>query len=127
MSAFGAPPSTSPSSLAATCRSLARPSEKYAASAPVRIAEQTISTNSRMSFQPVPSGTGAPRHEMLESRPYRHVTSAGIEVVDPFGGSRHVADRSQRCSRRPREAAGQPLEGIGRACEQELVVLAAAG
>src|SRR5438309_11372477 len=84
-----------------------------------------ISTNSTISFQPMPSGTGAPRHEVLEPRSDGYGLSAGVEVADPLAGLRHLAHCRQLRSRRAGKAAGQSIEGLGRAGEQELVVFSA--
>src|SRR5437867_4615444 len=124
MSGFGAP---SASSLSATCLRRARPREKYAASAPVRIAEQAMSTPSAKNRRPRCSGTGAPRHEVLEPGADGDRAPAGVQVADPVAGGRHLAHGAEPRARLGREPRSQPLEGPGRAGEQELVVLAAAG
>src|SRR5262245_15626410 len=124
MRGFGAP---LVSSVSATCRRRARPREKYAASAPVRIAEQTMSTASAKNRRPRCSDTGAPRHEVLEARADRDRAPAGVQVADAVGSVRHLAHRREPRARRSREARGQPVEGTGLTGEQELIVLAAAG
>src|SRR2546428_84084 len=84
-----------------------------------------ISTNSTISFQPMPSGTGAPRHEVLEPRSDGYGLSAGVEVADPLAGLRHLAHCRQLRSRRAGKAAGHSIEGLWRSGEQELVVFSA--
>src|SRR5438445_157182 len=118
--------STTPS-LAPTCLSRARPREKYAASAPVRIAEQTMRMPRASNPRPRVSDTGAARHEMLEPGADRDGLPAGVDVPDAVGGGRHLAHRAEPCPDRRREPPGQALERLWRAGEEELVVLAAAG
>src|SRR2546428_987347 len=124
MSGLGAP---SASLFVATGLSRARPREKYAASAPVRIAEQTMRMPRASNPRPRVSDTGAPRHEMLEPGADRDGLPAGVDVPDAVGGGRHLAHRAEPCPDRRREPPGQALERLGRAGEEELVVLAAAG
>src|SRR5206468_1981915 len=112
MSVLGSPTGSS-WSLGATCLSRARPSEKYAASAPVRIAEQRISMHSAKNFRPKPSGTGAPRHEVLEPRTDRHGAPIGVEILDALGVPRHPAHRGERGPDRAREPVGQAIERVG--------------
>src|SRR6185503_280467 len=122
-SGFGVP---SGSSGSATCRRRARPSEKYAASAPVRIAEQTMSTPSAKNRRPRCSATGAPRHEVLEPPADGDRAPAGVEIPDAVARRRHLAHGRESRAHRVSEARGQPIEGSGLTGEQELVVLAAA-
>src|SRR6059036_4137888 len=82
-----------------------------------------ISTHSAKNFRTMPSGTGAPRHEVLEPRADGHGLPAGVEISDPIGGRHHLADRRQPRSRRAREPRGQAIERLWRAGEQELVIL----
>src|SRR5438309_11580886 len=81
-----------------------------------------ISANSTISFQPMPSGTGAPRHEVLEPRSDGYGLAAGVEVSDPLAGLRHISHRRQLRSRRASEAASQSIERLRLAGEQKLVV-----
>src|SRR5213594_3017905 len=107
--------------------SRARPSEKYAASAPVRMAEQTMSTASSQSRSKMLSGTRAPRHEVLEPRAHRHDLPAGVEVTDALRGADDFADGGEACPGRACEAVGQTVERPGLAREQKLVVFTAPG
>src|SRR5436309_1763636 len=107
--------------------SRARPSEKYAASAPVRMAEQTMSTASSQSRSKMLSGTRAPRHEVLEPRAHRHDLPAGVEVADALRGADDFADGGEACPGRACEAVGQTVERPGLAREQKLVVFTAPG
>src|SRR4029453_3635049 len=128
MRGFGAPLVSSVSSvLAVTCLRRARPSEKYAASAPGRIAGEARSTARAKNRGPRCSGTGAPRHEVLEPRADGHRAPTGVQIANPVAGGRHLADGREPRARGGREARGQPLEGPRLTGEQELVVLAAAG
>src|SRR5574341_412304 len=121
---WGAPASAP---FAATRRSRARPSEKYAASAPVRRAETTTSAPRTASFSQRPSVTRAPRDEVLESGPDGDRAAGGIGVADTVAGRDHLADRGESRTGRCHQAVREAREGPGLAGEQELVVLAAAG
>src|SRR5712691_799997 len=124
MSGFDAPLA---SPFEATCLSRARPREKYAASAPVRIAEQTMRMPRARNRRPRLSGTGASRHEVLEPGADGDGAPAGVEVPDPIGGGRHLAHRAERRPGGTREALGQALDRLGRAGEEQFVILAPTG
>src|SRR2546428_6974026 len=124
MSGFDAPLA---SPFEATCLSRARPGEKYAASAPVRIAEQTMRMRRARNRRPRLSGTAASRHEVLEPGADGDGAPARVEVPDPVGGGRHFAHRAEPRPGGTREALGQALDRLGRAGEEQLVILAATG
>src|SRR5262249_53108726 len=106
----------------ASSLSRARPSEKYAASAPVNSAEQRTS-NAR----PINSSVIWLVMEMLVARAHRH---RGAGRVDPgYSGwpARYLADHRERRAGRGTQARGEVLRRAGVAREQQLIVLAAAG
>src|SRR3990170_1848317 len=117
----------SPAWRCATRRSRARPSEKYAASAPVRIAEQTRSAPRTSRRARTPSDTRAPRHEVLEAGADRDLAPRGVCPVEAGARGGDLADRAERRARGGLEPRGQARVGVRRAREQELVVLPAAG
>src|SRR5438128_5033780 len=105
---------------AAIRRSRARPSEKYAASAPESRPEATMRAPSSNSCRTRLSPT-----EVLEARRHRHGAPAAVEP--PRAGARHdLADRGERGAGGVGEAVAQTREQDRVADDQQLVVLAAA-
>src|SRR5262249_32570328 len=90
---------------AAIRRNRARPSEKYAASAPESSPEATISIPSSRNCRTRLSPT-----EVFESRRHGHRAPAAVEPAD-VGAGDDFADGGQRCPRGVFEPAAQALEG----------------
>src|SRR2546426_64616 len=89
----------------------------------------TISTNTPQLGPKRPSAiaaaiTAAPM--MMTGRPGRG-GAAGVGVPDPVGGGRHLAHGAEPRPGGTREALGQALDRLGRAGEEQLVILAATG
>src|SRR5690242_9841309 len=96
-------------------RSRARPSEKYAASAPVSSAEHAISANSSVSCKNSESSTA----EVLESR--RHHGVAAVRIDPPHAATGvDLADGGERGAQAGVEARTQSFEGAALAREQQL-------
>src|SRR5688572_6892874 len=103
-------------------RSRARPSEKYAASAPVRRPEQTTSTTSSAPCQSSESGTA----EVLEPAGDGDVAAVRVDPSDVRPVADLAHDRELDAAG-PGQARAQPLDGVALARHEELVILAAAG
>src|SRR3989454_5335089 len=105
---------------AAMRRRRARPSEKYAASAPDSRPEPTISAASSSSCRTRLSPT-----EVLESRRHGHRAAAAVEP--PRAPPRHdLADGGERGVGGGAQAVAQSVEGRRLADDEQLVILAAA-
>src|SRR5215510_10153879 len=103
-------------------RSRARPSEKYAASAPVRRAEAITSTIRLISSRAVSLGT-----KMLVAGLHAHRTARAVEEGHARLQRFDLPDHGQRGARGAMQAGAERLHGMGIAGEEELEVFAARG
>src|SRR6185503_2492625 len=97
----------------------ARPSEKYAASAPVRSAEHTMRKSRSASCRSKESSTA----EVLESS--GHGDLATVPVDPAYAAT--AGDLTDRRQHGTGESCAQPLERRAVTCHQQLVVFAASG
>src|SRR5262249_49431692 len=99
----------------------ARPSEKYAASAPVRSAEHTSSATSPSSSSTVLLST-----EVLVAAAHPDGRTAGVDPGHAGRAARDFPDDRQRCAGLAPKSLGERGRGVPVARQEQLVVLAAA-